>query len=310
MQIILVPGSRKTPKTFDTANRRWRARLIAWASIAVLVVASIGAAVALAVVRPRETAVHEIQTMRQQLMQQQQQLSQVHADAQRDINALAVKLGDLQAQAVRLDALGDRLTKAGKLKDGEFNFDQPPAIGGAEDSGEGSFALPQTLDSSIHSLSSRFERQQAQLKALEDLLLDRKVASSLRPAGMPVSSGYISSYFGNRTDPFNGHREFHSGLDIATPVGTKVHAVAEGIVTYAGVRHGYGNVVEIDHGNGYMTRFAHNSKLLVHVGQRVRVGQVISLSGDTGRSTGPHLHFEVWYKGRVINPLAFVRSHH
>jgi murein DD-endopeptidase MepM/ murein hydrolase activator NlpD len=126
---------------------------------------------------------------------------------------------------------------------------------------------------------------------------------------MPVS-GYISSYFGNRTDPFNGHREFHSGLDIATPVGTKVHAVAEGIVTYAGVRRGYGNVVEIDHGNGYMTRFAHNSKLLVHVGERVRVGQVISLSGDTGRSTGPHLHFEVWYKGRVINPLAFVRSHH
>ena len=309
MQIILVPRNRKSPKTYDTGDRRLRARLVGWASAVLLVAAGLGAAVALAVVRPRETAVHEIQAMRQQLQQQQEQLARVHGDAQRDINALAVKLGDLQAQSVRLDALGERLTKAGKLKDGEFNFDQPPAVGGPETANEASYALPPTLDTSIHNLSTRFDRQQAQLKALEDLLLDRKVASSLRPAGMPVN-GYISSYFGERTDPFNGHREFHTGLDIATPVGTKVHAVAEGIVTYAGVRRGYGNVVEIDHGNGYMTRFAHNSKLLVHVGERVRVGQVISLSGDTGRSTGPHLHFEVWYKGRVINPLAFVRSHH
>jgi murein DD-endopeptidase MepM/ murein hydrolase activator NlpD len=308
MQIILVPRNRQAPKKFDTGDRGLRVRVIALASAALLVVAGLGAAVALAVVRPRETAVHEVQSMRQQLEQQQQQLAKVHADAQRDVNALAVQLGDLQAQSVRLDALGQRLTKAGKLKDGEFDFDQPPAVGGAEDAGEASYAIPQTLGSSIHSLATRFDHQQAQLKALEDLLLDRKVASSLRPTGMPVS-GYISSYFGNRTDPFNGHREFHTGLDIATPVGSKVHAVAEGIVTYAGVRRGYGNVVEIDHGNGYMTRFAHNSKLLVHVGERVRVGQVISRSGDTGRSTGPHLHFEVWFKGRVINPLAFVRSH-
>jgi len=310
MQIILVPRNRKSPRTLDTADRRLRWRLAAWAGAAFLLVASLGAGVALAVVRPRETAVHEIQDMQQTLATQRRELSDVHADAQRDINALAVKLGDLQAQAVRLDALGERLTKAGKLKAGEFDFDRPPAIGGAEDPGEASYALPPTLDSSIHTLSSRFDHQQAQLKALEDLLLDRKVASSLRPAGMPIHGGYISSYFGYRTDPFNGHREFHTGLDIATPVGTRVHAVAEGIVTYAGVRRGYGNVVEIDHGNGYMTRFAHNSKLLVHVGERVRVGQVISLSGDTGRSTGPHLHFEVWYKGRVMNPLAFVRSHH
>ena len=310
MQIILVPRNRKSPRSIDTGDRRFRWRLAAWAGVAIVVVAGLGAAVALAVVRPQQTALREIQGMQRTLESQRQQLAGLHADAQRDINALAVKLGDLQAQAVRLDALGERLTKAGKLKAGEFDFDQPPAIGGAEDASDSIYALPPTLDSSIDSLSSRFDRQQAQLKALEDLLLDRKVASSLRPAGMPIHGGYISSYFGYRTDPFNGHREFHTGLDIATPVGTKVHAVAEGIVTYAGVRSGYGNVVEIDHGNGYMTRFAHNSKLLVHVGERVRVGQVISLTGDTGRSTGPHLHFEVWYKGRVMNPLAFVRNHH
>ncbi|KGI77052.1 M23 family metallopeptidase [Oleiagrimonas soli] len=309
MQIILVPRNKQAPKTYDTGHVGLRARVLAIAVGAVLVVASIGAAAALAVVRPRDSAVREIQAMRQTIQQQQQQLAQVHADAQRDVNALAVKLGELQAQSVRLDALGERLAKAGKLKDGEFDFDQPPAIGGAEDSGEATYALPQTLNTSIGSLSSRFDRQQVQLKALEDLLLDRRVASSLRPTGMPISDGYISSYFGYRTDPFNGHREFHSGLDMATPIGTPVHAVAEGIVTYAGTRSGYGNVVEVDHGNGYMTRYAHNSKLLVHVGERVRVGQKLSLTGSTGRSTGPHLHFEVWYKGRAINPLAFVRSH-
>lgn len=308
MKIILVPSNRQAPRSFDIGNRALRMRLVGIVTAVLLLVAGAGAASALVIVRPRSSAVHEIHRMRQTLAQQQQQLTQVHADAQRDINALAVKLGDLQAQSVRLDALGERLTKAGQLKDGEFNFDQPPAVGGPEDSNASMYAIPRTLDGSISALSSRFDRQQAQLKALEDLLLDRKVASSLRPTGMPVR-GYISSYYGYRTDPINGSREFHSGLDIATPIGTPVHAVAEGIVTYAGVRSGYGNVVEIDHGNGYMTRFAHNSKFLVHVGQRVRVGQVISLSGDTGRSTGPHLHFEVWYKGRTINPLAFVRSH-
>jgi murein DD-endopeptidase MepM/ murein hydrolase activator NlpD len=150
--------------------------------------------------------------------------------------------------------------------------------------------------------------QQAQLSALQSLLLDARIESNLKPTGMPVK-GYISSYFGERPDPFDGHMARHTGLDIAAPSGTSVHAVAEGMVTFTGVRHGYGNVVEIDHGNGYMTRFAHNSAILVHPGEHVQVGQVISRVGSTGRSTGPHLHFEVWYHGRVVNPLAFVRNH-
>jgi murein DD-endopeptidase MepM/ murein hydrolase activator NlpD len=308
MQIILVPNNKHAPKTFDTGSRKLRVRALGLLAGAIIAVAGLGALSALLLVHPTDSTLREVKVMRQTIQQQQQQLGQVKASAQRNINALAVKLGDLQAQSVRLDALGERLAKSGKLNADEFDFDQPPAIGGAEDSGDSSYALPQTLDTSIGTLSKRFDRQQAQLKALEDLLLDRKVASSLRPTGMPVK-GYISSYYGYRADPFNGHREFHSGLDIATGLKTPVHAVAEGIVTFAGVRRGYGNVVEVDHGNGYMTRYAHNSKLLVHVGERVRVGQTVSLSGSTGRSTGPHVHFEVWYKGRVVNPLAFVRNH-
>ena len=140
------------------------------------------------------------------------------------------------------------------------------------------------------------------------MLLDARIESNLKPTGMPVP-GYISSYFGVRPDPFDGQSERHTGIDIATPYGTSVHAVAEGMVTYAGVRRGYGNVVEIDHGNGYMTRYAHNSKLDVHPGQHVQVGDVIAQAVSTGRSTGSHVHFEVWYDGRVVNPLAFVRNH-
>ena len=139
-------------------------------------------------------------------------------------------------------------------------------------------------------------------------MLDAGIESNLKPTGMPVQ-GYISSYFAVRPDPFDGKSERHTGIDIATPYGTPVHAVAEGMVTFAGVRSGYGNVVEIDHGNGYLTRYAHNSKLDVHPGEHVQVGEVIAQTGCTGRSTGSHVHFEVWYRGRVINPLAFARSH-
>ncbi|KRE88781.1 peptidase M23 [Frateuria sp. Soil773] len=308
MQIILVSRSKKVPRTFDLATRRLRWRLAAVAATAVLGCCGLGAALALAVASPRDRALSEIKALQQQVRRQDTQLADVRKDSQRELDALAIKLGQLQAQSTRLNALGERLTRIGKLDDGEFNFDEPPAVGGIEDISGSAYALPQTLSASIDQLAGQFDSQQAQLSALQSLLLDAKIESNLKPTGMPVQ-GYISSYFGGRPDPFSGHSARHTGLDIATSLGTPVHAVAEGMVTYAGVRSGYGNVVEIDHGNGYMTRYAHNSALLVHPGQRVHVGDAISKAGSTGRSTGPHVHFEVWYKGRVVNPLAYVRNH-
>ncbi|HET7267717.1 MAG TPA: M23 family metallopeptidase [Oleiagrimonas sp.] len=309
MQIILVSRARKAPRTLDLDSAGVRLRLCGAVLAGVLLCAGVGAMVALLLASPRTRAVRQIQALHHKVDAQHQQLTQVRDQAQRSVNALAVKLGQLQAQSVRLDALGMRLAHVGKLDASEFDFDQRPSVGGPEMVGESSYALPASLSAGISQLATRFDTQQAQLRALQDLLLDRKVTSKLRPAGMPVAGGYISSYFGGRVDPINGHRSFHPGLDIAVPAGTPVHSVAEGIVTYAGVRSGYGNVVEIDHGDGYMTRYAHNTKLLVHPGEHVHVGQVIAKSGSTGRSTGPHVHFEVWYKGRVVNPLAYVRSH-
>ncbi len=308
MQIILVSRSKKVPKILDLSDRRLRYRVIGGITAMVLGCAGLGAAMAMTIASPSGRALTELGRLRQQVQQQQGQLGDVRKDAQRELDALAVKLGQLQAQSTRLNALGERLAEAGKLDNGEFNFDQPPPVGGVEDSNSTPYALPQALDASINQLGQQFDNQQAQLGALQSLLLDARIDANLKPTGMPVD-GYISSYFGGRPDPFSGHSERHTGIDISAPTGTPVHAVAEGMVTFAGVRNGYGDVIEIDHGNGYMTRYAHNSALLVHPGQRVHIGDVISRAGSTGRSTGSHVHFEVWHLGNVVNPLAYVRDH-
>ena len=308
MQIILVSRTKKVPKTLDLASRRMRWKIGAAAAVLVAGCMMMGAAVALVLSSPRDRALTQIQALEQTVANQNQQLSEVKRDAQRNLDALAIKLGQLQAQSTRLNALGERLAQMGKLDDGEFDFDQAPPVGGVEDTSGTAYTLPQSLEASIDQLSTQFDAQQAQLSALQSLLMDARIESNLKPTGMPVQ-GYISSYFGARPDPFTGHSARHTGIDIATPRGTPVHAVAEGMVTFAGIRNGYGKVIEIDHGNGYMTRYAHNSKLVAHPGQRVRVGDVVADAGSTGRSTGSHVHFEVWYKGRVVNPLAYVRSH-
>ena len=309
MQIILVSRGQKGPKTLDLTCRRLRCKVVAIALAGFLGVAGAGAGVALAVAGPKASVLGDIGHLKQQVGDQDARVAEIKRDAQRDLDALAVKLGQLQAQSVRLNALGERLTQVGKLDDGEFDFDEEPGQGGPEITTDTpAYTMPATLSDSIDRLSGQFDTQQAQLEALRDMLMDRNIESSLRPTGMPVN-GYISSYFGGRPDPFSGHAARHTGIDIAAPKGTPVTAVAEGMVTFAGQRSGYGNVVEIDHGNGYMTRYAHNSAIMARPGQRVRVGDVIAKAGSTGRSTGSHVHFEVWYHDRVVNPLAYVRSH-
>ena len=140
------------------------------------------------------------------------------------------------------------------------------------------------------------------------MMMNRNLQAEVMPAGRPVTHGWLSSYFGMRTDPFTGHRAFHTGLDFAGKLGSDVVAVAAGVVTYAGKRSGYGNLVEINHGNGYSTRYGHNSKILVNVGQTIKKGQVIAKMGSTGRSTGPHVHFEVLINGHAVNPKKYIQA--
>ena len=249
-------------------------------------------------------ALEEIARMQAQLDQQASELAQARDEAQREVNAIAARVGELQAQANRLNALGDRLTRVGKLKDGEFNFGELPGQGGSESAED----VPSgDLLSSLDALQAQFDDSGRQLSVIEALLFDQTLESKRTPAGMPAP-GYISSRFGGRNDPFGRGRSHHLGIDIDANTGDPVTAAAEGVVSFSGVRNGYGNVVEIDHGNGYKTLYAHNSANLVRAGDIVRAGQQIARVGSTGRSTGSHLHFEVKLDGRQVNPRQYLEK--
>ena len=235
--------------------------------------------------------------------QQQAQLDQVRRGAQQEVNAMAARLGELQAQANRLNALGERLTRVGQLQDGEFDFNEPVGVGGNDKAYD---MAPQELNAGVVQLERQFAASGKQLSVLEALLFNRELDKNATPSRMPIVNSYITSGFGGRADPFGGGGAFHKGIDFKASVGDPVLTVADGVVSFAGVKSGYGNVVDVDHGNGYVTRYAHNSRLVVRVGDLVRVGQEIAKAGSTGRSTGAHVHFEVWENGRVVNPRKFL----
>lgn len=246
--------------------------------------------------------------VKSELDAQKVRLAKATLKAKDSLNALALRLGQLQAHVVRLDALGERLTSMAKLDKGEFDFEHPPARGGPD---SGAQSVPMKVPdfvAQLNELSAELDDRGQKLSVLESLIMNRKLHAEVMPAGRPVKHGWLSSYYGMRTDPFTGRLAFHSGMDFAGKMGSDVIAVAAGVVTYAGKRAGYGNLVEIDHGNGYATRYGHNSKILVHVGETVKKGQVIAKMGSTGRSTGPHVHFEVLINGHPVNPKKYVQA--
>lgn len=222
------------------------------------------------------------------------------------LDTLAVKLGEMQARMQRLDALGGRLVKLTGMKPSEFQFDQPPAQGGPLVSpGALSAAnLAQQLDSLTRVVDDRTDK----LTALNTLLMQDQLSRGLLRSVDPVTDGVYTSNFGWRVDPFTGRSAMHEGVDFMAESGTAIHASAGGVVVYADTHAQYGNMVEVDHGNDIVTRYAHASKLLVKVGQVVRRGDKIAEVGSTGRSTGNHLHFEVRYKGIAQNPVRFLQN--
>lgn len=308
MNLILIGKPFKTPKTIELGKRSVQFLVggVGVLTVGLLVASSflVGRTFGDAQGLSRK----QITELRSQLNSQAQDLNQTSERAKRDLNALAMQIGELQAHASRLDSLGSRLTKIGKLDDGEFNFGSAPAMGGPEGEETDADFLSSEFGRTVSSLRRQFESQDQQLNLLESMLLDRNLDASMLPKGMPVRTGYSSSGFGSRVDPITGGFAFHPGVDFPGPYGSDVVAVAAGVVTWNGVRPGYGNVVEIDHGNGYKTRYAHNSKNLVSVGDRVKPGQLIGKMGSTGRSTGSHVHLEVWYDNKLINPAEFVSA--
>lgn len=242
------------------------------------------------------------------LEHQRLQVLETKQELQNHLDALASRVGQMNAHVIRLDALGRRLTEMAHLDKGEFNFDEPPAVGGPEGLVEGALVTSPDISSMLDNLTRQIKDRERQLSVLESLISTRNLSRQIVPGGRPVTQGWISSYFGQRTDPFNGRNAYHRGIDFAGPAGSEVVAVASGVVTYSKDRFGYGKTVEINHGNGYVTRYAHNQRTLVAPGDTVQKGQAIALMGSTGRSTGPHLHFEVLKNGRAVDPMSFVRQ--
>jgi murein DD-endopeptidase MepM/ murein hydrolase activator NlpD len=238
------------------------------------------------------------------LTQQKRQISDLKQQLQLRVDAMAMRLGAMNAHVIRLDALGKRLTEMADIDSREFNFDGDPPRGGPE--GGGVSAQIPDLSAQLSQLEQRVDLRESQLSALENVILARELKEEIHPEGRPVATGFISSYFGERADPFDGTEAFHKGVDFAGTAGSDVVAVAAGVVTWAGERSGYGKLIEINHGDGFVTRYAHNARALVTVGQTVKRGEAVALMGSTGRSTGPHVHFEVLHNGRQVNPLSFI----
>ncbi|MFT3789807.1 MAG: M23 family metallopeptidase [Rudaea sp.] len=308
MNIIIVASSNATPTTFDLKSWRVRSPIAAAVAGFAILCIGIGVVATCAVSSSRDAALRKLAALHETIAVQKTALDGLETASRRDMDALALQLGSLQAQATRLNALGERLAEIGKLGDGEFDFTKAPALGGPEDASAAPHPLDFDLAGNIGALRDQFAQQETELTVLENLLLDRKARNELVPSGYPVSTSYIGSPFGTRVDPINGQIETHLGLDFAAEIGSEIKAVAPGVVVFAGDRPGYGHVVEIDHGNGYMTRYAHNSANLVQVGDRVKFGQVVAKVGSSGRSTGPHCHFEVWLGGKPVNPYAYVKG--
>lgn len=218
------------------------------------------------------------------------------------LDALSLRLGQMQAEILRLNALGERLVEKAKLSPEEFDFQHPPPQGGPEPleilpTSSEEFAMEMAR------LTRDIQDRSRKLRLLDQVVMERELAEDGLAPVLPVRSGYVSSYFGMRKDPINGRHSFHSGIDYAGKVGSDILAVADGLVILSESVNGYGRTVEIRHANGMVTRYAHCKRLLVDVGDLVTKGQVIATLGNSGRSTGPHLHFEVLQEGVAINPL-------
>jgi murein DD-endopeptidase MepM/ murein hydrolase activator NlpD len=255
-----------------------------------------------------EKQLGEVTELRSLILLQQTGIARIHEAALSNLDALTLRLGRMQAAMLRLNALGARLVTLAELDATEFDFDIAPPVGGPQDAVAVSATTVPDFLSILRELDATVADREEKLEILEQLLLNRHLNERIVPSGRAVEKGLLSSKYGKRIDPFSGKQEQHMGIDIAGKEGTDILAVGDGIVTWSGKRSGYGNLVEINHGNGYVTRYGHNKQHLVEAGDTVSKGQAIALMGSTGRSTGPHVHIEVLHNDKHVNPTKYLAN--
>jgi murein DD-endopeptidase MepM/ murein hydrolase activator NlpD len=239
------------------------------------------------------------------LKQQKKEVEKAKQKSAHQIRALTIKFAMLQAHVRRLDAIGERILGVSGIDSKEFNFNQALPVGGPDHPLFNSKKL--FLGEAFKHLEDLLISKEQQMFILESLLIDKQLDGNRFVSGKPTDSGWLSSFYGERTDPFNGKQAWHSGIDFAGKEGDPIFSTAAGVVIWVGENSGYGLLVEINHGNGLITRYAHNQSSNVKIGELVKKGQVISYMGNSGRSTGAHVHYEIIKNGKKVNPLKYVK---
>ena len=253
---------------------------------------------------------NSIAQMQSQIVLQQEEVDAGRQQVDNSLSGMTLKLAKLRSRLVRLDALGEQLTQMASLEDGEFDFSSAPGLGGPIESPLAEIANEAEIEEKVSLMFANLEdsisSRESQLQILQSMLSDKKLKRESMVAGRPIKKGWMSSEYGMRIDPFHGKQQWHAGVDFAGRDGDDVIAVASGVVTWSGDRNGYGKMVEINHSDGYITRYAHNQENIAHLGAIVQKGDVIAQMGSSGRSTGPHVHFEVFKNGRTVDPASYI----
>ena len=316
MQILITHGSLARTRVLQFNRLQLGAALVALALVLMLLSGAIYNLVFLTAARDGWPVVSSVVKLlvRDEFAQRDRFLRE-------NLDVMAKKVGEMQAKLLKLEAMGDRVSGLAGVKPEEFKPLLRPAVEAASAAAKGSAggqggpfvpALGRAALTSLDSLNQHVDRLDERTDQTTDLftliesrLLEGRLTQLMVPSSPPID-GPVGSGFGFRTDPFSGRPALHTGLDFPADVGTVIHAAAGGLVLSTDRHADYGNMVEIDHGNGLSTRYAHTSIALVKVGDLVKRGQPVAQVGTTGRSTGPHLHFEVLVDGVPQNPARFL----
>ncbi len=293
---------------YTLSDQKIKFKIITALSVAVLTIFSLGALIGSLAFDNNNAKNDQIAQLQAMVDLRQQELIQHKAAVQDDIDSMSLQIGRLMAQSTRLNALGSRLTVAAEMNPDEFDLNSEPGLGGADLELTGEVNTPQNVYENLFNLEDTFTKQQENFNILAQLINEQSVDENATPHVLPLDNGWISSYYGKRIDPFTGQQASHAGMDYSGSYHAEILAAADGVVVWAGKRSSYGNMVEIDHGNGFVTRYAHAQSVDVELGQKVSAGEKIAIMGKSGRATSEHLHFEVLKNGRKVNPLPFVNS--
>lgn len=252
-----------------------------------------------------------INQWQQELQNQKQEIDNAKLASEQKLNAMTARLAMLQAHVRRLDVAGERILSISGIDAKEFNFKQSPALGGPNSQGTKNLNINKaksslSINDSFANVELLLESREQQMMVLESLLMDKHMGVERFISGRPTRAGWLSSFYGKRIDPFNGKPAWHGGIDFAGTEGDFVYSTAAGVVTWVGNRSGYGLLIEISHGDGLVTRYGHNKSAQVKAGDVVSKGQAISTMGNSGRSTGAHVHYEILINGRAKDPLKYV----